>query len=151
MNRGDLVAGLVLMGVGVFVMWQARTLDLVFEYGPGPGFLPFWLGVGLTGLALVLVVGTLRRSAGDREGQGEAGRRVGRALLTWGGIIGATALLRWLGFVVSFAALTLFLVFVMERRSLLTALAVAVTITAGFALIFRVALNVPLPTGPWGF
>ena len=136
---------------GVFVMWQARTLDLVFEYGPGPGFFPLWLGIGLTTLAAALVVMAFRGTEKEREAEAGSGRQVSRALTTWGGVIGAVALFGWLGFVVSFGLLTLFLVFVMERRPFFIALTVAVTVTAGFFLLFGVALRVPLPVGPWGF
>ena len=115
LNKSDLAAGLVLMGMGIFVIWQARRLDLVFEYGPGPGFLPFWLGVGLTSLAAVLVAMALRAAQGNRKTGDRSERQVTRALLTWGGFIGAIALLQWLGFAVSFAVFTFFLVFDVMR------------------------------------
>src|SRR5262245_18771940 len=64
MKRSDLFSGLGLAAVGIFVIQQARSLTYRDEFGPGPGLLPFWLGILLTALAVGLVISTLtRRSA----------------------------------------------------------------------------------------
>jgi hypothetical protein len=60
-------------------------------------------------------------------------------------------LLKILGFLLAFGLFTLFLVAVMYRRSLGTAVAVAVGMPVGFYLLFPVALNVALPIGWLGF
>ena len=60
------------------------------------------------------------------------------------------ALLPWLGFYISFAMLTAFLVLAMERRSVKVAIAIGLGIALGFYLILSLALGVPLPSGPWG-
>lgn len=151
MKKSDLLAGLLLAGLGVFVIHQAVHLDYVNEYGPGPGFLPFWLGVGLLALASLLILASVFRHSGDREVASETWRPAGRVLVTWAGLAAAIALLDRLGFILSFAIFTFVLVLVMDRRSPLTAAAVAVGIGWGFYLIFAVALRVRLPVGPWGF
>ena len=148
MKNGDLLAGLALIGLGIFITHRALQLDYVNEYGPGPGFLPLWLGIGFLALAASLVVINLLRSASPGE---ESWSKIGRALAAWGGLIAATALFRTLGFILSFTLLTLFLVFVLDRRSLLAALTVAVGSAFGFYLLFSIALGVSLPVGPWGF
>jgi putative tricarboxylic transport membrane protein len=147
-KNGDLLAGLSLVGMGIFIIQRSLQLDYVNEYGPGPGFLPLWIGIGFVALAFSLVVTTVLRTASPEEGEWN---KVGRALAAWGGLIVATALLNRLGFILSFTILTLFLVFVLDRRPLLASLAVAVGSAFGFYLIFSVALRVSLPVGPWGF
>lgn len=79
------------------------------------------------------------------------GRSVPRALSTWAGFAVAVALLKPLGFLLTFALLTLFLVCVMYRRRLATGIAVAVLSTIGFHLVFVTALRLKLPAGPLGF
>ncbi|MBI4490157.1 MAG: tripartite tricarboxylate transporter TctB family protein [Deltaproteobacteria bacterium] len=150
MKNGDLLTGLSLLGLGIFIIHQALQLDYINEYGPGPGFLPLWLGIGFLALASSLVVMTLLRFVSHTAEEGSWSKR-GRALATWGGLMVATVLLNRMGFILSFAILTLFLVFVMDRRPLLAALMVAVGSAFGFYLIFSVALGLSLPVSPWGF
>lgn len=61
MKRADVLAGLCLIGLGIFIIQQALQLDYINEYGPGPGFLPLWLGIGFLALTSPLVVMTILR------------------------------------------------------------------------------------------
>ena len=147
-KRDDLIAGLSLIALGVFIILEAIQLDYVNEYGPGPGFLPLWLGIGLLALSVPLAVMSISRPSGEESG---LWRETRRALLSWVGLTVAIALLNRLGFILSFTLLTVFLVLVMDRRSPFIALSVAVGSALGFYLIFALALRLPLPVGPWGF
>lgn len=148
MQKADVIAGLVLIGLGVFIILEAVQLDYTSEYGPGPGFLPLWLGVGFLALSVRLVAVSMGRPAGER---GMSWRRTHRAIASWLGLVVAVALLSRLGFTLSFALLAVFLILVVDRRAPLTALTVAIGSAFGFYLIFAVALGLPLPKGPWGF
>ena len=63
----------------------------------------------------------------------------------------SVALLKSLGFLLSFALLTVFLIYVIERRSFIRAATVGIGSAAGFYLVFQMALGLSLPKGPWGF
>jgi putative tricarboxylic transport membrane protein len=65
--------------------------------------------------------------------------------------VSAAALLKPLGFVISFALLTFFIIAVLFRRPLRNAALTAVLTAAAFYLIFPLALGVSLPTGWLGF
>ena len=156
MKRRDIAAGLLLAGVGIYVTRQARTMSYRDEFGPGAGFLPLWLGLLLSVLALCLVAFALRSSpeAPQTEPGGGPGKprwRSGLAMLAWLALVAMVATLEALGFIASFALLSFFLVYVVERRSLLSAMTVAVAIALSFLLLFRVILPVPLPANLWGF
>jgi putative tricarboxylic transport membrane protein len=75
----------------------------------------------------------------------------GRALGTWAAFALAVVLMAPLGFVLSFALLTFFIVAWVFRRPLLTAGITAVVTALAFHLAFPVALGVDLPTGFFGF
>ena len=77
-------------------------------------------------------------------------RAIGRALGTWLAFVAAVALLKPLGFLVSFAFLTFFIVAVVFRRSLATAAVTALAVALGFQITFSWALGVPLPVGLLG-
>ncbi len=148
-KSGDLWSGLALAALGAYIVVQASRWDYLTPEGPGPGFFPLWYGIAMVALSAVLVVSHLRRRSSLRKTI--AWDRVGRALSTWLALVVSIALFKPLGFVIGFALLTYFLVAVMYRRPLKVAAAVALASTAGFYLVFSLALGVPLPAGPLGF
>jgi putative tricarboxylic transport membrane protein len=151
MNRSDLWAGLVLVGLGLAITLQALRLDYIDEYGPGPGFFPVWIGVGLLVLASLLVILSVIRRTTPHPKEPTSWTETARAIGIWIGFMSAIALLKPLGFLVTFVLLAVFLVFIVSRRSLWTALMVGLGGALGFYVLFVVALGVPVPVGPWGF
>ena len=158
MKRPDIASALVLVGLGIFVTQQSTKLSYRDEFGPGPGLLPFWLGLLLIALAVCLVISTLilsspRGKARDPHGPvSVAGLHPRlRVVLAWLGLVAMVAVLGALGFILSLGLLTFFLVYVVERRSLGNAVIVTVSITLAFLLLFRVIIPLPLPASPWGF
>ena len=140
-NNADLWSGLVLGGLGVFIITQAWRWEYLGNDGPGPGFFPLWYGITMTGLSLFLMISSLK----DAERVDWAG--AGRAFAAWGAFALAAAAMKWFGFLACFAALTFYIIRVMYRRPLLVAALVAAGTAAGFYLVFQFALDVKLP--PW--
>lgn len=133
----DFWSGLVLAALGGYIVLQAQGWDYTTPEGPGPGFFPLWYGIAILGLSLYLVVSPSLARA-DWRGSG-------RVFTTWAALALCVAALKWLGFVVAFAALTFFLVFVMYRKPAATAALVAIGIAAAFYVVFPLALGVALP------
>jgi hypothetical protein len=69
----------------------------------------------------------------------------GRAFATWAVFAACVALLEVVGFFVSLAALTFFIVAVMYRRPLRVAATATAAIAVSFYLVFPLALGVALP------
>ena len=134
----DFWSGLALAALGGYIVVAARGWDYLTADGPGPGFFPRWYGVAMLGLSLLLILRSERGHVAEWRG-------TGRALATWAALALAVALMKTIGFVVAFAALTLFLVAVMYRRSTLVAALTAVALAGAFYLVFPLALGVPLP------
>ena len=138
---GDFWSGLALAALGAYIVFEASRWEYIGNDGPGPGFFPLWYGVAIVGLSLALVVSSLSANeAIDWTG-------AGRAFAAWGAFALAAAAMKWLGFLVCFAALTFYIVALMYRRPLVVAALAALLTTAGFYLVFQVALDVKLP--PW--
>ncbi|MFQ5850305.1 MAG: tripartite tricarboxylate transporter TctB family protein [Candidatus Binatia bacterium] len=151
MNKRDLVASLVLMGFGAFVIYEASGMQYVYEFGPGPGFFPLWIGVGLVALAAVLAGLSLFRREDTLRASTDLWGKVRRVLGVWAGLLVMIAFVETAGFIVSFTLFTFLLVLALDRRPLATALTVAIGTAFGFYLIFIFALSLFLPVGPWGF
>ena len=133
----DFWSGLALAALGAYVVFRASGWDYMTPEGPGPGFFPLWYGMAMLALSLYLVVSPTDARADWRGG--------GRAFATWAAIVVCVASLKWLGFVISFAALVFFMVTVMYRRRATTAALVAIGTAAAFYVLFPLALGVPLP------
>jgi putative tricarboxylic transport membrane protein len=151
LNKSELAAAALLFALGVYIMVQAWNWTYLTPDGPGPGFFPLWTGIAISVLsgavAVTHVHAALKGGNAERTRWGGSGR----VLLGWVGLLGAIALLKPAGFITSLFLLTLFIVLLVFRRRLLTALAVAFGSCAGFWLVFEKLLNVQLPLGPWGF
>ena len=67
-NKGNLVSATCLAVFGVYVISVASKLAYVSEVGPGPGFFPLWLGIGLVSFAACLIFASLAISCESRQG-----------------------------------------------------------------------------------
>ncbi len=149
-KTGDLWSGLALTALGVYIVVEARHWDYLGPDGPGAGFFPLWYGIAMIVLSLALVVSSVKRARSTADTAMDW-RRVMRALLVWAALVVCVALLKLLGFVLSYALFTFMVVAVMYQRPLKSAAVIAVTSAAGFHLIFPAALGVTLPVGVFGF
>lgn len=77
MRRADQVTSLILLGLAIFLGLESRRLSYLSAPGvPGPGFLPFWLAVGLAVGAVGILVESRGKAVGvaawfpSREGMG---------------------------------------------------------------------------------
>jgi len=146
----DFWSGLALGALGAYIVATASGWEYLGAEGPGPGFFPLWYGIAMVGLSGALVISSaLRRTGAD--GGGVDWGKTGRALAAWLALAVSVAAFKLLGFVISFALLTFFIIAVMYRRPFQVAAAVALVSVAGFYVVFSLALGVSLPAGMFGF
>jgi putative tricarboxylic transport membrane protein len=148
MRRGDFWSGLALAFLGAYIVGQARGWVYMGEDGPGAGFFPMWYGGAMIVLSLLLVAGTVLKAARASAPPGRVQwRDLGRAFACWAAFVACIALMPLVGFVISFALLTWFIVRVMagERQRIAIGLAIAGSIA--FYALFELALDLSLPRG----
>ncbi len=133
----DFWSGLALGALGGYIVYTARGWEYLGQDGPGPGFFPLWYGIAMLILSLPLVL--------KGEGASVSWQGAGRAFATWGAFAVSVAVLKVVGFLISFAVLTFFIVAVMYRRPPAIAALVAIGVVAGFYLVFPIALGLALP------
>ena len=154
LRDGDVISGAVLSALGLFIFLQAQAWNYSGPDGPGPAFFPTWYGLGMIALSLALIVQAVRKRACEKTSGNKAAidwTAVTRGFGTWAAFTLSVALYRPLGFTVSFALLTCFIVAVIFRRPPLVAVATGIGLAAAFYLTFVVALDVALPAGWLGF
>jgi putative tricarboxylic transport membrane protein len=147
MRRYYQVAALLALALAVFVLVESRTgLNYYTEYGPGPGFLPFWCGVLLAGLSAAWLFQVSFREA-EAPPEGFVPPRA--ALIRLGSVTFAllafAALMGVVGFQLTMLAFLWFLLLRVGGQKHLTAFLLALAGSAAFTHLFRSRLDVPLP------
>jgi putative tricarboxylic transport membrane protein len=143
----DRVSGLFWLAVALFAAAQGLSLGLGSLHHPGPGFFPFWGGVVLGLLSVLLVV---RSPTQDATGATRLRPDDARPVVAAGAVLGYLLLLEVLGFV-AVTFLFLLLLFRLERRSWTFSAASAGAGAVGCYVLFQLWLKTQLPTGPLGF
>jgi hypothetical protein len=150
MRAADRVSGLLLLIFGIGFAVAGRGYPYWTSTGPGSGFLPFWLGLAMAGLAAALLVGAVRR-----PDHGEAWLPRGRAFVRLLAVIAATTAFVWLLPTLGMTLGTfLFLVGILrflEGHGWAATFAVALATAVVNWLVFIHWLNVPFPPGLLGF
>lgn len=143
----DRVAGVAILLFSLGVMWETRALPLGTFHKPGPAYLPMVLAILLAGLAILVILGGRNSppfaSLGWTEGR--------HALAILGGCAFAALALERLGYRLTVALLVGFLLWIIERKSLLVAALMSAALAVSTYYVFYTLLKVPLPFGPRGF
>jgi putative tricarboxylic transport membrane protein len=145
MARRDAIVAAVALTLSVTTVYESSKLPFGTIHSPGPGFFPWWTGVLIVLLALVLLIQALTLRSGA------AGERPGRiakvaALLI---VLSAyTFLLDSLGYPLCTFLLVLFMLRAIDPQRWTVALGMAVISAGGSYVVFAVWLSVPLPRGP---
>ena len=146
MKKADLITGFVLLVLSGYVIQESWRMPSSATFGPGSGFLPFWLGVLMALLALILFLNAWRRAVGSEGGVPVSRREAAPpGGCRNGGVGGLHLLMEVLGFLLNTFLFVAYLMGAVERERLpMTALTAFLT-TAGLYLIFQVLLGITLP------
>jgi putative tricarboxylic transport membrane protein len=142
------VGGAAVLALGVAVIFFARQLPYHSDYGPGPGFLPLWIGVVLVLCSLVVTVQELRA---QNSGATFFQPRTRMAVKVLAVIAGAFLLFPFLGFSVGFGLFILTTMRLMGKHGWMTCGVTALVTTVGIHFLFGHWLDIPLPTGLVGW
>ena len=123
----------------------ASRLPYKAEYGPGPGFLPLWIGIALIACAIVTIIKAIRKF-GREKGRffQPKTRQVVFVLVT---LIVTFLLVPVFGLSLGLALFTGFTMRTAGRHGWILCVLVAVITAAAVRLIFGHVLDIPLPKG----
>lgn len=162
MRVANTIAALCVALLGITTIGLARQLPYDAEYGPGAGFLPFWLGVTLALLSVFLLRDAWKRPApndavasGETSGSATFFDFTPGALTPWLIFLGSAVLVsvffEHLGFALSIGLFMLITMRWTARQSWLWSIALALITPIVFYLVFVTFLMVPLQLEPAGF
>ena len=145
MLKADRVTAVLLLAfAAAFSAGALKYYPYTSEGGPGSAFLPFWLGVVMSALALLMLIRRPRIVDGEWLPRGEGRNRV---LVVIGVTTAFVALLKVIGMTAGTALYVAVLMRYLERHAWWLTVLVSVA-AAGFNwLVFAHWLKVPFPEG----
>lgn len=148
MKKADLIPAAIWMGMGGMVAGMAYYMKLGTLATPGPGLMPFILGVLLAVFGFFIFMRSIPAwKKGDEETGMWSGVEFLKLILVLGSLLGYTFLLPKVGFVpMAFLLLLVLFKVIGAQRWLWALISSGVTVAIAFFL-FVVLLNLELPAG----
>ncbi len=144
----------IIAGVAVFLLGIATTvlawmtLPYSGDFGPGPGFLPFWLGIGLTVCSIPVIITDLRtKETLEKLFRPETAKCLKVLIL----IVTVFLLLPVLGFSAGLALITGGGMRLMGKHSWVSCVVIVIGAAVCIHYLFAQWLSIPLPQGMIGW
>lgn len=151
MTRIYQIASAIFLLLGAVVVYLSLDLSYGADYGPGPGFFSFWLGILLIGISVADIINTSRRLREPLPHGFMPSREGLWRIFSIVGALGAVIfLIKPLGFNLTIFLFSVFLLRSTGKQSWWTTIAISLVGSFGTFYLFR-QLNVFLPTGFFGF
>lgn len=148
MRYANVIAGVAVFLTGIATIHFARLLPYIAEFGPGPGFLPLWLGIVLTTCSVPVIIADLRHT--DKSGAFVVPetRKCLKVLML---VVVAYLILPVLGFSASLALITAGGMRLMGKHSWVSCAITAAVTAVCIHVLFGRWLGIPLPEGMIGW
>ncbi len=152
MKKADWITGIVLLVLAGYVIYEAWLMPPSGTFGPGSGFFPFWLGIILAGLSLILMTGAALRPKDPNEASPFPARQAFFAVIkVLGGLVIFTVLMETLGFILNTLVFVTYLMKIVQKERWWMTFLIAVATTACLYIVFQVLLGITLPRNQFGF
>lgn len=142
--------GIFFLALSVYVCAMSLRLNLGTLHKPGPGFIPFWSGVLLGVLTLIMLIQGMRFHQSSNREEKEKTHWT-PVILTLAALFVTIFIFEYLGFVVSTVFFVGFLFKGVEKKGWLATLVASFALALASHYIFKVLLQAELPKGIVGF
>jgi len=150
----DRMSAIFWLAISLFVCVESIRGDVGTFRHPGPGFLPFWAGVILGTLSVILVVKSILKKGGETITdlwKWKGWNKVIKVILVPMSLFIYAIFLPILGYLITTFGLMAFLLSMIGRPKLWIQVTAALIIALISYIIFHAWLNVQLPKGVFGF
>ena len=148
--KKDQISGAFWLFVALIVIWQSLQVQMGNYRSPGPGFIPFCVGLGMAVISVVIILRSIFLTSDAKLTSWltrESAIRLGIVTI---GLLLYAFLFVYLGFPLSTFFLLIFLLKGIEPQPWRISVPLAVGITASVYFLFRVFLKCELPRGILG-
>lgn len=148
MRRCNQVASILLLILSVAAIVGSGDLVYKVEFSPGAGFFPFWLGVSLLILSIILLLKNTVIKSPEKEENPLPGKEARlRILSIMGSLLVGILLFERIGFLIMMFCVAAFLLIYLEKYRWYSGILISLVMVFAVYGIFKVWLNVPLPIG----
>lgn len=152
MRKADRIFGFIGLGLSLWCLLESTRFNYMKEFTPGPGFLPFWVGVVLGALSCYLLYDTFRREPSEEDEKGilpgkNALYRVGFIFLM---LFGVMLAMPFLGFPITVFLFVAAILLVLERYSLFKGIGYGIAYSAVIWIVFVCFMQMGFPKGILG-
>lgn len=151
MNSRDLFSGLFWLAISLFVCLVSFQADIGTFKSPGAGFFPFWTGVILGSLSIVISINGFRQKAGRYAKDGEKSTGGYKPVLVLILLILYAILLHKIGYIAATFGFLILLFSLIDRKGIWVPFISALVTAVVTYVLFSVCLDVPLPKGVFSF
>jgi putative tricarboxylic transport membrane protein len=149
MKKADRIFGVIGLGLSLWCYLESTRLHYMTEFTPGPGFLPFWVGVILALLSCYLIIDSFLRKPGKKDDakllpEKHALFRVGAIMLM---LFAVTFTMKFFGFPLSLFIFTTAILLLLEHYSIIKSVGYAVAYSAVTWFVFEYFLSMGFPKG----
>jgi hypothetical protein len=149
MRKADRIFGIIGLGLSLWCYLESTKFHYMAKFTPGPGFMPFWVGVTLAILSVCLLFDTFTRRPSKHDykkvlPEKHALTRVGMILLL---LFGVRFSVNTLGFPLTLTVFAAAALSILERYSILKSIGYGVVYAAVTWLIFEYILAMGFPKG----
>jgi len=150
MRIANRIASILLFSFGIYVFVQALKFDYMVDGTPGPGFLPFWVGLSISLVALIPLVRTFTKFASKLANPFQKGD-FKNFFIVIGTSVGVILVTPLTGLLIALGLMVGVICKLMGTESWKMVIGLAVISPVVLYVIFDVILGVPLPKGILGF
>ena len=142
--------GIFFLALSVYVCAMSLRLNLGTLHKPGPGFIPFWSGVLLGVLTLIMLIQGMRahQTSDSVKREKTHWKPISLTLIA---LFVTVLIFEYLGFVVSTVLFVGFLFKGVEKKGWFVTLVASLALALASHYIFKVLLQAELPKGIVGF
>ena len=149
MRKADRIFGVIGLLLALWAYLESRKFDYMTEFTPGPGFMPFWVGVVLAVLSCYLLLDTFKRKPSDSDNKKILPEK--HALIRVGAIMLMLFIVRFamnsLGFPITIALFAAAVLYFLERYSVIKSVGFGIAYSAVTWFVFQYILTMGLPKG----
>jgi len=149
MRKADRIFGVIGLGLSLWCYLESRKFHYMTDFTPGPGFMPFWVGVILALLSCYLIFDSFKREGGNKDDKSvlpnkHALIRVGTIILL---LFGVRFSMNFLGFPLTLVLFTTAILLILERYSILKSVGYGIAYAAVTWFVFQYILSMGFPKG----
>ena len=149
--RKDLISSLFWVASGALIILGSLRLPLGGPQNPGPGFLPFLVGVLMLILSVVLLFRSTHLKREKIAGPAGVSSKSFKLVGTAAALFLFAFAFPHLGFLIATIPLMIFLSRVIGELNWKVSLAIGFLTSLAMYALFKIWLKVQFPAGPWGF